>query len=111
MMYMKLVRNHANNHLPFSDLPYDQYAFHGGRQRGKNRHFSYVIVRDPTGIGRIQNRTTVGGSSRRSASFLYTLHLRGIKIHILNCSRSWKQFGGVCQGTAANRRGSNRGQH
>ena len=110
-MYMKLLRNHANNHLPFSDLPYDQYALRGGRQRGKNRHFSYVIARDATGIGRIQNRTTGGGSSRRRASFLYTSHLRGIKIHILNCCRSLKKFAGVCQGSAANRRGSNRGQH
>ena len=108
---MKLLQNHVNNHLPFSDLPYDQYALRGVRQRGKNRHFSYVIARDATGIGRLQNRTTGGGSSRRRASFLYTSHLRGIKIHILNCCRSLKKFGGVCQGTAANRRGSNRGQH
>ena len=108
---MKLLRNHANNHLPFSDLPYEQYTLRGGRQRGKNRHFSYVIARDATGIGHIQNRTTGGGSSRRRASFLYTSHLRGIKIHILNYRRSLEKFGGVCQGTAANRRGSNRGEH
>ena len=109
--YMKLLRYHSNNHLPLSDLPYDQYALRGRWPCGKNRYFSYVIVRDATGIGRIQNQTTGGGSSRRRASFLYTSYLRGIKIHILNCWRSWKKFGGVCQGTAANRRGSNRGQH
>ena len=62
---MKLLRNHANNHNPFSDLPYDQYVLRGGRQRGKNRHFSYVIARDVMGIGRIKNRTTGGGSLRR----------------------------------------------
>ena len=73
--------------------------------------FSYVFVRDATGIGRIANRTTGGGSSRRCASFLYTSHVRGIKIRILNCGTSLKKFGGVCQGTAANRHGSNRGQH
>ena len=111
VMYMKWLQKHANNHLPFSDLPYDQYALRGGRQRGKNRHVSYVIARNTTGIGRIQNQTTEGGSSRRRASFFYTSHLRGIKIHILNCCRSLKKFGGVCQGIAANRRGSNRGQH
>ena len=110
-MYIKLRRNHANNHLPFSDFPYDQYALRGGRQRDKHRHFSYVIARDATGIGHIQNRTTGGDSSRRRASFLYTSHLRGIKIHILNCGRCLKKFGGVCQGTAANRRDSNSGQY
>ena len=78
-MYMKLLRNHVNNHLPFSDFPYDQYALRGGRQRGKNRHFSYVIARDATGIGRIQNRTMGGGSSRRRASFFVYITFAWLK--------------------------------
>ena len=110
-MYTKKLHFYAKNHLQTSDLRYDQYLSRRGRNRTKNRCFSYVFVHDATGICRIANRTTGGGSSRRRASFLYTSHLRGIKIHILNCGRSLKKFGGVCQETAANRRGSNRGQH
>ena len=97
VMYMKLLRNHANNHLPFSNLPYDQYALRGGRQRRKNQHFPNVIARDATGIGRIQNLTKGGGASRRCARFLYTSHLGGMKIHILNCCRSLKNLMGCAK--------------
>ena len=85
---MKLLQNHAYNHLPFSDLTYDQYALRGGQQRAKNGHFSNVVARDATGIGRIQNWTTGGGSPRRSATFLYISLWCGIYIHILNCGGS-----------------------
>ena len=89
-MYVKLLQNQAYNHLPFSDLPYDQYALRGGRQRAKNEHFSLVVALDATGIDRIQNRTTGGGSPRRSAIILYTSLWCGINIHILNCCGSLK---------------------
>ena len=101
-MYMKLLQNHAYNHLPFSDSPYDKYALRSGRQRGKNRHLSYVVARDATGIGRMQDRTTGGGSSRRGATFLYTSLLCGLNIHILNYGRSLKTFGGVWYGVPRN---------
>ena len=102
-MYTKKLHFDAKNHLLFSDLRYDQYPS-GGRRKGmKKSDFSNVFTRDTTGIRRIANRRKGGDSTHRNATFLYTSLRCGINIHILNCDRSLKKFGGVWYGVPRNR--------
>ena len=86
-MYTKKLYFDAKNHLLSSDLRYDQYPSGRGRKRTKNSDFSYVFVRDATGIGRIANQKTGGDSSHRNATLSYTLLRCCRNIHILNCER------------------------
>ena len=94
MLYTKKLYFEAKNHLPFSDLWCDQYPLSRRRKRAKNRRFSHVLARDPTGIDRIANRRTGGDFSHRNRAFLYTSLACAINIQILNCDGSSSVFAG-----------------
>ena len=71
-MYTKKLHFDAENHLPLSDLRYDQYLLRRGRKRAKNRRFWDVFARDAMRIGCIANRRTGGDSTYDFALILYT---------------------------------------
>ena len=71
-MYTKKLHFDAENHLPLSDLRYDQYPLCRGRKRAKNRRLSPVFTRAATDICRIGNRRKGGDSRHGFALISYT---------------------------------------
>ena len=68
-MCTKNLHFHAENHLPLSDLWYDQYPLRRGEKQAKNRRFFPLFARDATDIFRIGNRRT-GGVSRHDFALI-----------------------------------------
>ena len=85
-MYTKKLYFDAENHLPLSDLRYEQYPLRRGRKRAKNHRLSPDFVRDAMDICRITNRRTGGDSTHDFALISYT----SLFSHI-NCCKSNRQ--------------------
>ena len=71
-MYTKKLHFDTENHLPLSDLRYEQYPLRGGRKRAKNHRLSPDFVRDAMNICHIKNRRTGGDSTHDFALISYT---------------------------------------
>ena len=71
-MYTKRLYFDAENHLPLSDLRYEQYPLRCGRKRGKNHRLSPDFVRDAMEICRITNQRTGGDSTHDFTLISYT---------------------------------------
>ena len=85
-MYAKKLYFDAENHLPLSDLRYEQYPRRRGRKRAKNRRLSPDFVRDAMDIYRIANRRMGCDSTHDFALISYTSLFSHIK-----CCKSNRQ--------------------